>query len=139
MIALALMLAGPVLETAPECRGVTLASMVSDYAGLLRDQSTDRIAKLYRNEGVIENPGSQPVRGESAVRALLSGFKGVVLHEATLDVASIVKAPQGWEVTGRFNQRGVANGKDFAVSGHFDSVWDCDDDGWLILRMATSP
>ena len=139
MLLIALTLAAATDATAPQCRGVTLSAMVADYAGLLRTQSADQIARLYRTDGTIVNPGAPPIRGEAAVRALLSGIKGVTVHQARMDVDIVAPASAGWQVTGRFSQNGVANGKDFSARGHFDSQWECDGQGWRIRRMATSP
>jgi ketosteroid isomerase-like protein len=123
---------------AAQCHGVPLAHMIADYAELQQQQKTDSIAHLFGSDGVIDNPGSAPIRGEAAIRAMLGGFKGYVVTSNSLTLDTVAADGSGWRATGHFHQTGrTPEPKDYDVSGSFDSVWDCSPDGWRVRRMAT--
>jgi ketosteroid isomerase-like protein len=123
---------------APQCSSVPLKEMIANYAELIHKQDSAAIAHLFGTDGEIDNPGAKPIRGETAVKALLSGFKGAVVTSETMTVDKIDGAGKAWHVTGRFHQTGrTPEAKDYDVSGSFDSNWTCGPDGWRIERMAT--
>ena len=133
VIILAAAAAGP-----PQCSGVSLNHMIADYAELTRRQDSAAIAHLFGSDGVVDNAGAKPIRGETAIRALLSGFKGFVVNSETMTVETIDVDGKAWRVTGRFHQTGrTPEPKDYDVSGTFDSNWTCSPHGWRLQRMAT--
>lgn len=123
---------------APQCSSVPLKQMIANYAELIHKQDSDAIAHLFGTDGEIDNPGASPIRGETAVKVLLSGFKGAVVTSETMTVEKIEAVGNAWHATGRFHQAGrTADAKDYDVSGRFDSDWTCGPDGWRVRRMAT--
>lgn len=132
------MLALAAASASPQCGSVPISQMVDSYAALIRAQDSAAIAHLFRDDGIIDNPGAAPIRGESAIRAFLSGFKGAVVNSETMAVANVQAGAGDWRVTGRFHQTGVTpEGKNYDVTGSFDSAWACDSSGWRLKRMAT--
>jgi ketosteroid isomerase-like protein len=122
----------------PQCSGVPLKQMIADYAELTRKQDAPAIAHLFGTDGIVDNPGAKPIRGETAIDALLSGFKGFVVTSETMTVEEMNQHARAWHVTGRFHQTGrTPKAKDYDVSGSFDSSWACGRDGWQVQRMAT--
>jgi ketosteroid isomerase-like protein len=123
---------------APQCGGVPLDGMIDHYASLVQHQDSASIAHLFGTDGVIDNPGMKLIRGEPAILAFLSSFKGGVVKSEAMTVADVERDGSDWRVTGRFHQTGrTPDGKDYDVSGSFDSTWDCGADGWRVRRMAT--
>lgn len=123
---------------APQCTGVPLKRMIVDYAELIRKQDSAAIAHLFGSDGEIDNPGAEPIRGETAVHALLSGFTGAVVSSESMTVGKIGRDGKVWRVTGRYHQTGrTPDAKDYDVSGSFDSDWTCSPHGWRVRRMAT--
>ena len=121
-----------------QCSGVPLERMIGNYAELIHKQDSAAIAHLFGTDGEIDNPGAKPIRGEAAVRALLSGFKGAVVSSESMTVEQIGRDEKAWRVTGRFHQTGrTPEAKDYDVSGSFDSDWTCSSHGWRVRRMAT--
>lgn len=122
----------------PQCHGMPIAGMVQDYAGLIHKQDSPAIAHLFGKDGIIDNPGANPIRGEAAILAMLSSFKGAVVKTEDLTIADVNADSKDWRVTGRFHQAGLTPaGKDYDVGGSFDSTWTCSAEGWRIRRMAT--
>lgn len=134
-----IMLALTAVAPIPECQATPLPRMIDQYAAMIRRQDSAAIAHLFGPDGAIENPGAQPIKGEAAILAMLSGFKGAVVKSETLAVENILAADGGdWRVTGKFHQTGATPaGKDYDVGGTFDSTWSCTADGWRARRMAT--
>lgn len=125
-------------HTAPQCLGIPLKTMIADYAELIHEQDSASIARLFGKDGEIDNPGAKPIVGESAVKAMLSGFKGAVVSSEAMTVEKIDRVGKRWQVTGRFHQTGrTPDAKDYNVAGSFDSDWSCSTGGWRIRRMAT--
>ena len=123
---------------APECRGAPISAMIARYADLQQRQEVDEIAHLFGIDGVVENPGAAPIKGEKAVKALLTGFKGFVVTSDTLTIGDVTAVGNNWRVAGHFHQTGrTPEPKDYDVSGRFDSLWNCSADGWRVRRMAT--
>jgi ketosteroid isomerase-like protein len=111
--------------------------MIADYAEFTRKQDAGAIAHLFGSDGVVDNPGAKPIRGETAIRALLSGFKGFVVTSETMTVEKIERDDNAWRVIGRFHQTGrTPEPKGYDVSGSFDSNWTCGSQGWRVQRMA---
>ncbi len=124
--------------TPPQCLRVPLNRMIADYARLIRKQDSAAIAHLFGTDGEIDNPGAKPIRGETAVKTLLSGFKGAVVFSEAMSIGTIDRAGKAWRVTGHFHQTGrTPEAKDYDVSGSFDSDWTCSPAGWRVRRMAT--
>jgi len=122
----------------PMCGQVPLPKMIDSYAAMILHQDNAGIARLFGADGVIENPGAAPIRGEAAIARMLSSFKGVAVKSETLTVGDVVADAEGWRVTGKFHQTGrTPDGKDYDVGGSFDSSWTCGPDGWRVRRMAT--
>ena len=122
----------------PECQATPLPRMIDQYTAMIRRQDSAAIAHLFGAEGVIDNPGAAPIRGEAAILKLLSSFKGAVVKSETLSVDNILAGDGDWRVTGRFHQTGTTPaGKDYDVGGSFDSIWTCTVEGWRVRRMAT--
>lgn len=122
----------------PQCGAVPLPAMVEHYSTLILHQDSGQIAKLFGEDGEIDNPGAAPIRGEKAIAAMLGSFKGAVVNSEAMTVAEVAADGGGWRVNGRFHQTGRApGGRDYDVTGSFDSTWVCARDGWQIRRMAT--
>jgi ketosteroid isomerase-like protein len=122
----------------PQCKGVPITSAVANYATLIRKQDSPSIAHLFGKDGVIDNPGAAPIRGETAILTMLSSFKGAVVKSEDLTIADLEAQADNWRVTGRFHQSGLTPaGKDYDVTGSFDSTWACAPEGWRVRRMAT--
>lgn len=123
---------------APQCHSVPIERMIADYAMMQQRQETAHIAPLFGPAGMIDNAGSAPIKGETAVAAFLAGFKGYVVTSNELRVEKVIRVAQGWQATGRFHQTGHTPDKTgYDVNGSFDSTWSCSAAGWRILRMAT--
>jgi ketosteroid isomerase-like protein len=136
-ILIALAAAGAATTT-PQCNAVPIIRMIADYAMLQQHQDGAAIAHLFGSDGVVENPGAAPIRGEAAIKALLAGFKGFVVTANSLTIDDVAADTGGWRVIGRFHQTGrTPEPKDYDVSGSFDSSWACSADGWRVRRMAT--
>lgn len=134
LIAIALAGAAP----PPQCRGLTMPRMIERYAGLIRHQQSGPIARLFGADGEIDNPGAAPIRGEAAIARLLGSFKGAVVKSETMTIGAIAAEGRDWRVQGHFHQAGrTPEGKDYDVSGSFDSTWTCTPEGWRVHRMAT--
>jgi hypothetical protein len=87
---------------------------------------------------MVDNPGAAPIRGEAAIGAFLSSFKGAVVKSESMTIADVARANEDWRVTGRFHQTGTTpQGKDYDAAGSFDSTWTCTAGGWRLKRMAT--
>jgi ketosteroid isomerase-like protein len=134
-----LLIALAVAANPPQCAGVPIRQMVDQYAALILRQDGAGIAHLFGADGEIDNPGAAPIVGETAIRTLLSSFKGAVVKSEALTVADVAAADgDAWRVTGRFHQTGTTpDAKAYDVAGSFDSVWTCSADGWRVRRMAT--
>ena len=78
----------------PQCSGVPLKQMIADYAELTRKQDAPAIAHLFGTDGVVDNPGAKPIRGETAIDALLSGFEDFVVTSETMTVEKMDQARQ---------------------------------------------
>lgn len=124
--------------TVAECKHVPIERMVERYASMVRHQQGASIAKLFGADGEIDNPGTEPIRGETAIRKLLDSFKGAVVNSEVLTIADVDRDEDDWRVKGHFHQTGrTPAGKDYDVNGSFDSTWMCGADGWRVRRMAT--
>ena len=123
---------------APQCGQEPLPAAIEAYGKLIQRQDSAAIAHLFGSDGVVDNPGAAPIRGEAASGKFLGSFKGAVVKSEALDVAGMKGAGADWLVTGRFHQTGLTpEGKDYDVAGSFDSTWSCSADGWRIRRMST--
>ena len=123
---------------AAECNGVPLARSIDDYAELIRRQDSAAIARQFGADGEIDNPGAAPIKGEAAIRTFLASFKGAVVKSEAMTIRDISLADKDWHVVGSFHQTGrTPEGKDYDVSGSFDSTWTCTDAGWRVRHMAT--
>jgi ketosteroid isomerase-like protein len=133
-----LLIALAVAANPSQCAGVPIRQMVDQYAALIRRQDSAGIAHLFGADGEVDNPGAAPIVGETAIRTLLSSFKGAVVKYEALTVADVAADGDAWRVTGRFHQTGTTpDAKAYDVAGSFDSVWTCSADGWRVRRMAT--
>ena len=122
----------------PICAGVPLEGMVARYADLQRKQDVPAIAHLFGSDGEVVNSGAPTIRGEVAVLAFLSGFKGFGVSANRLDVDKVVASGDAWRVLGRFSQQGhTPDGKSYNAHGSFDSIWVCGASGWGVRRMET--
>ena len=124
---------------APACATTRLDQMIAQYAELQRRQDVAAIARLYGADGEVINPGRPPVRGETAVRAFISGFRGFEVTFNQLIADAITVHESVWQVTGHFHQVGrTPTGAAYDVTGHFLSRWRCSPEGWRVARMETS-
>jgi ketosteroid isomerase-like protein len=127
-----------VSTAAPECNHIPIGRMIDQYAALIKNQDSASIAHLFGESGMVDNPGAAPIRGEAAIGAFLSSFKGAVVKSESMTIADVARANEDWRVTGRFHQTGTTpQGKDYDAAGSFDSTWTCTAGGWRLKRMAT--
>jgi ketosteroid isomerase-like protein len=125
-------------SSTPQCDRVPIGRMVATYADMIRRQDGASIAHLFGSDGFIDNPGAAPIRGEAAIFRFLSSFKGATVKSETMTIGNVTPDGAGWHVAGRFAQTGTTPaGKDYDVTGTFDSTWACTSDGWRVKRMAT--
>ncbi|HWK36538.1 DUF4440 domain-containing protein [Sphingomonas sp.] len=128
---------------APQCRRETLAHAIDRYANAQLVQDTASMATMYGTDGVLVGPDKADIVGSEKVMAYLDKFAGWQIDDATMTIATTVKADGGWQVDGRFAQAGKDDkGKAFKQSGRFTSTWACvtadDITSWRVKRMETT-
>lgn len=128
----------------PECRRETINHAIDRYANAQLVQDNASLATMYGVDGVLVTPDKTEVVGADKVMAYFDGFNSWQIDDATMTVASTVKAGGNWQVDGRFSEAGKDDkGKAFKRGGSFTSTWACvtadDITSWRIKRMEITP
>lgn len=111
------------------------------YSASVLAMDADRIAASFTEDGELQNPGREPLRGPEAIKAFLKTFSGVTVEENELKGDSLqIVGPSALQ-TGTFRQKArLADGKVVETKGTFEAEWERQENGsWLIARMTTNP
>jgi ketosteroid isomerase-like protein len=99
------------------------------------------IAAMYTRDGEMAAEGAPTIRGPSAIKAHLEGFKDFHVLSETLTTDSINVEGNTARVVGTYHQRvRVPAGDTIVAFGQYTADWLRDAGGqWRVRRMATAP
>lgn len=111
------------------------------YNGFVIAMNADSIAACFRPDGEMQDAGSPPIVGPSAIRAHLQSFAAYHVLENRLTVDSSRMFGDTVTERGAFWQRvRLPSGDTVVAQGRFDARWIRDSPGhWRLRRLATAP
>ncbi len=125
---------------AAESRAAVLATL-ERYMEASRAVDADRVAAFYALDGVLFEPGIEPVEGRDAIRNFIAAFPGVRVDKATATPDTIEVFGNTVLIWGRYHERLAFPGQPQSVQdGRFAMEWVRDTGGsWLVQRLFRVP
>jgi len=125
----------------PATTRAAIAAAMQRYQAAARTVNPDSIAAFYASDGILFEPGINPIRGRDSIRAFVASFPGVRVDSATATPDTIEVWDRAAYLWGSYFERLAFPGQPVSEQhGKFVIEWVLEQDGqWLIRRLFRVP
>lgn len=118
-----------------------VARALQNYQDAARAVNPDAVAACFTEDGVLFEPGIQPIESREAIRAFVGSFPGVRVDLATATPETIEVHGRDAYLWGSYHEKLAFPGQPASEqSGRFVSQWRLEADGvWRIRRLFRVP
>lgn len=118
-----------------------VARAMERYQEAARAVDADAIAACFTEDGVLFEPGIQPIESRAAIRAFIASFPGVRVDLATATPDAIELHGRTAYLWGSYHEKLAFPGQpDSEQRGRFVAQWERESDGvWRIRRLYRVP
>ena len=139
LLALGLLTAG--VTPVPPLTAASVDAAAAHYAETLKSGPPEAIAAFYADDGELQLPGMDALRGPAAIRAFLEPMAAVgVVDACTMQSDLTTVAGNEASQFGHYTQTAGERGKDHKqYSGRYAALWRWDGSKWHIVRLMMQP